>query len=201
MIFNMSGMKEILNQLIRERRSTYPANFDPSRKIDNALIAEMLETAVWAPSHGLTQPWAFRVFHGSGIRDFFHKLRDIYLEITPADKVKTSKSDKYEEKINQVSHVIAVCMIRDPAKKYPVQEEIVATACVVENIYLCIQAYGLAGYLSTGDVCYTTQIREFLGLGPEDICLGFFQLGLPKPDLNRPSRKRIPASEKSIWIG
>ncbi len=194
-------MKEVLNQLIRERRSTYPVHFDSSRKIDNALIAEMLETAIWAPSHGLTQPWAFRVFHGNGIRDFFLKLREIYLEITPAEKVKAGKSDKYEEKINQVSHVIAVCMIRDPGRKYPELEEIVATACVLENIYLCIQAYGLAGYLSTGDVCYTRQIREYLNLGPEDLCLGFFQLGFPKPDINRPVRKRIPASEKTIWIG
>ena len=193
-------MKEVLNQLIRERRSTYPIHFDPTSKIDNAVIAEMLETAIWAPTHGLTQPWAFRVFHGNGIRDFFYKIRDIYLEITPGDKVKAGKLDKYEEKISQVSHVIAVCMIRDPGRKYPELEEIVATACVIENIYLCIQAYGLAGYLSTGDVCYTRQIREFLGLGPEDICLGFFQLGIPKQGINRPLRKRIPASEKTIWI-
>lgn len=194
-------MKERVNQLMRDRRSTYPIHFDPTRKIDNALVAELLETAIWAPSHGLTQPWAFRVFHGKGIRDFFLRLREVYLEITPADRVKGGKLDKYEEKIDQVSHVIAVCMIRDPVKKYPEVEEIVATACVIENIYLCLQAYGLAGYLSTGDVCYTPQMREYLGLGQEDQCLGFFQLGIPKEGINRPARKRIPATEKTVWIG
>jgi nitroreductase len=194
-------MKDLANRLIRERRSTYPMNFDPSRKIENSLISEMLETAVWAPSHKLTQPWAFRVFHGNGIREFFSRLMEIYQEITPADEIKESKLSKYEEKINQVSHVIAVCMIRDPGKKVPAIEEMVATACVAENLYICINAYGIAGYLSTGDVCYTPQIREFLGLGPEDHCLGFFQLGYPRADLKLHERKRIPASEKTQWIG
>jgi nitroreductase len=194
-------MKDIVNQLIHERRSTYPLNFDASNKIDDALIAEILDTAVWAPSHGLTQPWVFKVFHNEGIRDFFLRLREIYLEITPADQVKAGKLRKYEERIDQVSHVVAVCMIRDPRRKYPEIEEIVATACVIENIYLCINAYGIAGYLSTGDVCYTRQMKDYLGLGPGDHCLGYFQLGNPKPGLNRPERKRIPASEKTTWIG
>jgi nitroreductase len=194
-------MKEILDQLIRERRSTYPVNFEPGHKIDDSLILRLLETAVWAPTHGLTQPWFFRVYHGDGVRDFFLKLRDIYLEITPSDQVKNSKISKYEEKINQVSHVLAVCMIRDPKKKYPEIEEIVATACVIENIYVCINAYGIAGYLSTGDVCYTQQIKDFMGLGADDKCLGFFQLGYPREGINRPERKRIPAAEKTVWIG
>jgi len=176
-------------------------NFDPDRKIEDTVIAEMLETAIWAPSHGLTQPWVFKVFHGYGVRDFFSRLRDIYLEITPESEVKASKIQKYEDKVKQVSHVIAVCMIRDPKKKYPEIEEIVATACVIENIYICINAYEIAGYLSTGDLCYTQQVKDYLGLGPDDLCLGFFQLGYPKPGIRRPVRKRIPAAEKTQWIG
>jgi len=194
-------MKEQVNQLIRERRSTYPVNFDSGRKIDNTVIVDILDTAIWAPSHGLTQPWEFKVFHGQGIREFFLTLRDIYREITAPDQIKEGKISKYEEKISQVSHVIAVCMKRDPRKKYPEIEEIVATACVIENIYLCINAYGLAGYLSTGDICYTQQIKKYLGLGPDDNCLGFFQLGFPRPGINRPARKRIPAADKTTWIG
>lgn len=194
-------MKNIAHQLIHERRSTWPMNFDPERKIEDSLIAEILETAIWAPSHGLTQPWAFKVFHDDGIRDFFSRLRDIYLEITPADEVKSSKIQKYEDKIGRVSHVIAVCMIRDPKKKYPEIEEIVATACVIENIYICINAYEIAGYLSTGNICYTQQVKDYLGLRNDDLCLGFFQLGYPKSDINRPIRKRIPAVEKTQWIG
>jgi nitroreductase len=192
---------EIIDHVIRNRHSTWPLNFDRARKIERSVITQLLDTAVWAPSHGLTQPWAFTVFSGNGLGIFFKKLKDIYLEITPPDKVKESKLTKYEGKATEVSHVIAVCMIRDKKLKYPEIEEIVATACVIENIYLCLDAYGIAGYLSTGDICYTTQIKEFLGLGAEDRCLGFFQLGYEKAGFNRPERKRIPAGEKTKWVG
>ena len=91
-----AGMKDTANQLIHDRRSTWPLNFDAERKIEDTLISEILETAIWAPTHGLTQPWSFKVFHGDGIKDFFSRLRDIYLEITPADQVKAGKISKYE---------------------------------------------------------------------------------------------------------
>jgi len=193
-------MKNNVNQLIHNRRSTYPVNFDSERKIASELIEELLENVVWAPSHGLTQPWVFRVYAGTGLGLFFNRLKEIYLETTPSDKIKQSKLSKYDEKINQVSHVVAVCMVRDNNKKYPEIEEIVATACVVENIYLCLEPYGIAGYLSTGDVCYTSQLKAFMDIGPEDHCLGFFQLGYPKAGINKPERKRIRASEKTVWI-
>lgn len=194
-------MKDIISQIIRERRSVYPQNFEVSRKIPDSDILEILETSVWAPSHGLTQPWAFRVYRGDGVTRFFNALRDIYLSTTPPDRIKPGKAARYTDKALQVSHVIAVCMIRDRAKKYPETEEIVATSCVIENIYLCLQAYGIAGYLSTGDVCYRQETKKFLELGDEDMCLGFFQLGYPREDINRPERKRIPAAEKTVWIG
>ena len=170
----MDIVKDLANRIIRDRRSTYPVNFDPKQKIDNAVITELLDASVWAPSHGLTQPWTFKVFKDSGIKLFFNKLKEIYREITPPEQVKESKLMKFDEKIPQVSHVIAVCMIRDKNQKYPEIEEIIATACVIENIYLCLNAYGIAGYLSSGEVCYTKQIKEFLGLGDQDHCLGFF---------------------------
>ncbi len=193
-------MKEIINQIIKGRHSTWPANFDPERKIENALIADILDLAVWAPSHGLTQPWKFIVFHDLGIRKFFEKQQEIYLEITPPDQVKENKIKKLEDKISQVSHVLTICMIRDSNRKYPEIEEVVATSCVIENIYLSLNAYGIAGYLSTGDICYTRQMRDFLHLGTEDRCLGFFLLGYPGNDLKLPLRKRIPAAEKTVWI-
>ena len=94
-------MKEIINQIIKDRHSTWPVNFDPVKKIDNALITEILDLAVWAPSHGLTQPWKFIVFHDNGIRKFFEKQQEIYLEITSADKVKAGKIQKLVDKISQ----------------------------------------------------------------------------------------------------
>lgn len=198
---SMEITSQIIRKAIQERRTIYPLNFDPDKKItDTNLIREILETAVWAPTHKLTQPWNFKVFHGNGVKTFFRKQQEIYKEITPKEKYSDKKYEKYDVKAEQVSVVIAVWMKRDPDKKVPEIEEIVATGCVIENIYLSLKPFGLAGYLSTGDICYTQQMKDFLDIGPEDHCLGFFQLGYPKEDMQLPNRKRIPAEEKTEWI-
>ena len=72
--------------------------------------------------------------------------------------------------------------------------------CPAEYIYISLPAYNVAGYLSTGDVCYAESMRKFLELKEEDECLGFFQLGVAKSGKTDKKRPRIPAKEKTVWI-
>jgi nitroreductase len=197
----MEITKELIQKAIKERRTIYPINFDPVKKIEDInTIRNILDTAVWAPTHKLTQPWNFKVFHGDGVKTFFSKQQEIYKIITPEDAFSDKKYLKYMDKAEQVSVVIAVWMKRDPEKRVPEIEEIVATGCVIENIYLSLKPHGIVGYLSTGDICYTRQMKEFLEIGEEDKCLGFFQLGYPKESMRLVERKRVPANEKTEWI-
>jgi nitroreductase len=197
----MEITRDVIIKSIKDRRTIYPQHFDADKKItDINLIKELLDTAIWAPTHKLTQPWNFKVFHGDGVKTFFKKQQEIYKEITPADKFTENKFKKYDIKAEQVSAVIAVWMKRDEKERVPEIEEIVATGCVIENIYLSLKPFGLAGYLSTGDICYTQQIKDFLKIGEKDLCLGFFQLGYPSADIKEFNRKRIPAEEKTEWI-
>lgn len=200
-IINMSKSDTIqLAELIRNRKSTFVNGLQEGGRIADNVIEEILNNAVWAPSHGLVQAWEFLVFADSGVESFFKKQQRIYKESTPPQKFNETKYRKYTEKSNKVSHVIAVISRRDSKRRFPKQEDVVSVACTVQNIYLSMNAYGIGGYLSTGNICYTKQMREFLKLGKEDECLGFFILGLPDPEKTRPERKRVPASEKTQWI-
>ncbi len=189
-----------VNRIIRARKSTFVNGLLAGGVIDDSIISELIENATWAPTHGLVQAWEFKVFAGSGVKSFFKAQQRIYKETVAPDKFNQTKYDKYPDKSNRVSHVIAVIARRDPKKRFPKQEDIVSVACAVQNIYLSLEQYGVAGYLSTGDICYTMSMREYLGLNDEDECLGFFVLGLPDPAVTRPTRKRIPAEEKTVWI-
>ncbi|MBN1598527.1 MAG: nitroreductase family protein [Bacteroidales bacterium] len=62
---------EIISQLIRNRKSTFINGLKERGKINNSVIENILENAVWAPSHGLTQSWFFKVFADDGIATFF----------------------------------------------------------------------------------------------------------------------------------
>lgn len=191
---------DYINSIIRDRQSVYPRNFEPHRTIDKHIIESILENATWAPTHKLTQPWKFIVFHDKGINLFFEKQAEIYKSITSTDKIKNQKIKKYEDKIHQVSHVIAVIAQHDSENRIPEIEEIVATSCALQNIYLSLEYHNIAGYLSTGNVCYSSQMADFLQLKEKDKILGFFQLGIPIEGKNNNNRKRISALEKTNWI-
>ncbi|QQS50321.1 MAG: nitroreductase [Bacteroidota bacterium] len=187
--------------LLLSRRSVYPKDFIHGAKISDETIEEMLALAVWAPTHKLTQPWHFKVFRNDGVKQFFEKQAEIYKAITPADKVSQGKLDKYAEKAGQVSHVIALIVKHDSGNRIPEIEEVVATACALQNIYLSLPAFGISGYLSTGDVCYTPQMADYLQLEAGDKCLGFFQLGVAKDGISQTNRKRTDSKLKTQWIG
>ena len=56
----MSTPIEILNSIIKERRSVFPASYIP-KEIPKHVIEQILENANYAPTHKLTQPWRFVV--------------------------------------------------------------------------------------------------------------------------------------------
>jgi nitroreductase len=199
--YYMEISKEFVQDLIKNRRSVYPKDFTPGIKIEDKVVEDILDLAVWAPTHKLTQPWYFKVYRNEGVKRFFEKQAEIYKEITPAEIFSEKKIEKYALKADQVSHVIAIISQHHPENKIPEIEETVATACALQNIYLSLKVYGIAGYLSTGKSCYTEQMSEFLQLKKGDKCLGFFQLGVSIDELKSFNRKRISAMEKMEWIG
>lgn len=198
---SMTTKTEDIENWLRNRQSTFVNGLKEGSKIDDATVMKLLENASWAPSHGLVQAWHFKVFAGAGVKRFFSVQKRIYKEITPPEKFADFKYDAYDDKYKRVSHIIAVVAKRDPYKRFPKQEDLASVACAVQNMYLSLQAYNIAGYLSTGELCYSQPMRDFLGLAPADEPLGFFILG--EADENapkRPPRMRLPVAEKTEWI-
>ena len=185
-----------INQLIRNRRSTFPKQFVPGKKIPDEIVSQILENATWAPTHGHTEPWHFVVFTGDGLR----KLGDFQGEVykNEATDFKEDKYRKLKEQPLPASHLIAICMKRGPNPRIPEVEEIAAVAAAVENIYLSLNAYGIGGYWTTGGVTYNENAKSFFGLGTADKLLGFFYLGYVA--VPSPPGKRQPLSEKVEWV-
>jgi nitroreductase len=185
-----------INELFRNRRSTFPKQFVPGKKIPDEVVNQLLENATWAPTHGHTEPWYFVVFTGDGLK----KLADFQSELYKTEEL-NFKQDKYQKLKEQpllASHMIAICMKRTENTRIPEIEEVASVACAVENIYLSLHAYGIGGYWTTGGATYYESAKSFFGLDPEDRLLGFFYLGyIAVPS---PQGKRKPIAEKSKWV-
>jgi hypothetical protein len=81
----------------------------------------------------------------------------------------------------------------------PEIEEIIATACAIENIYLSICAYHLSGYFSTGGITYLPEAKSYFNLDTTDKLIGVFYLGFVE-NVPNPLSKREPVKEKTRWI-
>lgn len=188
---------EEINHLIRHRRSVFPKQFEQGKTIPDAIIRQIVENATWAPNHGHTEPWKFVVFTGDGLKKLAQFQSELYKE-SAGEKFKEATYLNLQANPLKASHVIALCLKRDPNKKFPEVEEIAAVATAVQNIYLSVTAYGLGGYWTTGGVTYNEKAKQFFGLGEDDRLLGFFYIAyvaLPSPD-----GKRAPLEEKMVWV-
>lgn len=188
---------EEINRLIRNRRSVFPKQFEAGKHIPDQIVNQILENATWAPNHGHTEPWHFVVFTNEGLEKLANFQSELYKQ-SAGEKFKEATYQNLQNNPLKASHVIAICMKRDPSKKHPEVEEIAAVACAVENIYLSVSAYGLGGYWTTGGVTYNEKAKPFFGLSQEDRLLGFFYIGyvaVPSPE-----GKRKPLEEKVVWV-
>jgi len=188
---------EQLNKLMRSRRSTKPRLFN-GNKIDDKIIWQILENSNWAPNHGLTQPWRYKVFTGLGLNKLAEFQADLYQKITSEEKLKPEKFARMKTNILQSSHVVIICMERQKSEKILEIEEIEAVACSVQNMALTAAAYDICSFWGSGGVTYTEELKEFLGLGEKDKCLGYLYLGYS--DNPATKSRRDPIKDKVEWI-
>lgn len=193
MRFNLSE----INELIRQRRTIYPEQFS-TRKVHKEQIELILNNALWAPTHGNTQPWRFKVFTEDGRQRLADFLSSTYLKLTPEDQQNDKKLAKLLTRPMMASAVIAVCMERDKTEKIAELEEIEAVACAIQNMHLTCTAYGIGGFWATPKLIYTPAMNEFLGLGEKDKCLGLFYIGYTNEEWPKAHRK--PLEYVSEWI-
>ena len=150
-----------------------------ARKVHREQLELILTNGTWAPNHGMTQPWRYKVFLENGMKKLEEFLPELYRKLTPTEKFKETKFERLKNRLNHVSAVVVICLERDKSGKIPEMEEVEAVACSVQNMMLTTVAYGLACYWSTPGFIYSSEIKAFLGLEEQDKCLGLFYIGYP----------------------
>lgn len=188
---------EVINHLIRNRRSVFPDQFETGRAIPDEIIQEILVNATWAPTHGRNEPWMFTVFCGEGLKQLADFQSNLY-KATAGAAYNEAKFAKLQTQPLKASHIIAISMKRGDNRRIPEIEDIEAVACAVQNIYLSVTAYGLGGYLTTGGITYESSAKDFFGLGEDDMLIGFFYIGYIAVPSTAGSRKSL--TDKVKWV-
>jgi nitroreductase len=184
----------VLATIIKDRRSIFPASYI-DKEIPKYLIEQILESANYAPTHKLTQPWRFVVITNEAKTRLGEELGKLYKEHIPAEKFLQKKYDSFAEKTKQAGCIIAINIAFNP-DKLPAWEEIAATACAVQNMALTAEALDLGAYWSSPPLI--EGLGDFLGLAAHEKCYGLFYLGYH----NEAPREanRTPITEKVKWL-
>lgn len=89
-------------------------------------------------------------------------------------------------------------MKRGENPKIPEIEELLSVGMAVQNFWLAAASLGFGGYWSTGEVAFSEELRNFIGLGENDKSLGFFYAGVPISGIPE-GRRNSPIEAKVIW--
>lgn len=193
MRYNLSEITAV----IKDRRTIYPEQFS-HRRVHKEIIEQILNNAIWAPTHGMTQPWRFKIFTEGSLEKLGAFQADFYKEKNLGENFDQEKFDKFLNRPKLAQVVIAICMERQLSGKIPMIEEIESVACAVQNMYLTCTAYGLGAYWGSGGATYSEEMKSFLKLENKDSCLGFLYIGYPS--IEWPKSHRKPIEYVTEWI-
>lgn len=184
---------ETIQRIIKHRRAIFPPSYQ-AKAIPKGMLTELLECANAAPTHKLTQPWRFVVFHGQGLPRLADQLATLYQAHTPTEQFLQKKQESTREKVLRSGAVVAISVSYSGA--VPQWEELAATACAVQNLWLAASAAGIGGYWSSPATI--KHMADFLGLAENEACLGFFYMGYHTD----PPRKanRLPLEQTVRWV-
>ena len=185
-----------VTDIITDRRTIYP-EFYSERKVHKEIVEKLLNNAIWAPTHGMTQPWRFSVFMDEGRQKLAGFLSNLYKQKHSGENFNEKKFDKLKHRPLKASVVIAISVERDSKGKITELDETLAVACAVQNMMLTATCYGLATFWATPGVIKYDEINSFLNI-ENGKCIGFLYVGYPA--IEWPKSQRRPIEYVTKWI-
>jgi len=186
-----------VSAVIRARRTIYPEQYT-DRVVQREMVERMINNAIWAPTHGKTQPWRFKVYSGAGRESLKAIVQNLYETHTPAEKQSPAALGRMLDRIDKTSVLIALVMSRSEEGKIPEIEEVEAVACAAQNLLLTATAYGLGAFWSTPGFLSKPDATAAFGYKADDKVLGLIYLGYPSVEW--PESHRKPLEYVTEWV-
>ena len=157
-------------------------------------LQRMLDAAVWAPNHRLTNPWRFFVLEKGGQKRA--EVAQLAYDNLFARSGNHENADGSRQRVLDSPGLIYVYSVPADSEEMT-QENYAAACCAVQNLLLAAVAEGLAGDWSTGNTTRHPALAETLGGEPDWTMVGALFIGQPA----RPSASvRAPADEVTAWL-
>jgi nitroreductase len=184
-------------EAIQRRTSVRRYRPDP---VPRETIELLLECAVRAPNHKLTEPWRFAVLTGEAKARLAeiranHRLKRYH---DPASAEARSGMDKVRRETLETPAVIVI-MSRVHDDEITREEDYAAVMMATANLMTAAQSLGLGTYLKTGGVMRDPALGQLVGLLDGHRVVGVLSVGYPAE--SESPRRRRPAGDLTQWLG
>jgi nitroreductase len=182
-----------LTEALRARRSIKKF---ADREVTRQQLARLLEAAVLAPNHRLTQPWRFYVLGPKARRAYGEVLGGRKARKVDDPAAAALVREKVVAEHAALPAMIAVAMREDPNPEVR-EEDFAATMMAVQNLALAAVEAGLGTHLKTGAVMQDPGARAAVGVAEGERIVAVVNVGYPaEPPAPKP---RTPAGELTTW--
>jgi len=183
--------------LITDRRSIPPEKYS-GRRVHKEIVEQVLQHGIWAPNHGLTQPWRFRVFLDGAAKQLMADLSDAY-RAHAGERAIDGKAEKIRNRGVRCNAIVALGLSHDEGGRFPLWEDQAALASAVQNMHLMCTAYGIGGFWSTPGFLSHPDARKALGHEDGVLGMGLFYIGYPEGEWPKKGHRK-PLEYVTDWI-
>jgi nitroreductase len=180
---------------ITTRTSVRRFRSDP---VPRAMIERLLECAVRAPNHKLTEPWRFVVLTGRA-RDSFAEIRAHHrlkrFEDQTSAEARAAADKVRRDSLETPAYIVVLAALsQDDITR---EEDYAASMMAIANVMTAAQSLGLGTYLRTGGVMREPALLDLAQVPDSFRVVGILSLGYPAQA--ETPRRRKPAAELTRW--
>ncbi len=157
-------------------------------------LGRMLDTAVWAPNHRLTEPWRFFILEQGS--ESSEKVAGLAHDFALERSGNAQRAEATRESLLKTP--VLIYMYSTPGRdEEGTQENYAAVCCAAHNIALAGVAEGLAVTWETGGPTRHPDLAKTLGAEEEWALATMLSIGYPDED---PNSQRTPVANFVRWL-
>ena len=176
-------------EVLRGRRTI---NFYLQTPVPEGLVRDAVEAAIWAPNHGVTEPWRFYRLGPESVG----KCLDLVRELVTAKKGEKAGAFKAKSWSEKPGWLVVTCQSSDDELLQ--REDYAACATAVQTFMLYLWKAGIGSKWTTGDITRDPRFAKIVGFNPADErVVGLIWYGYPKVT---PTQSRSALSDVLIDV-
>ena len=165
---------------------------------DQAALDAIFRSAIRTPDHGRLRPWRFVVIPEDKRTRFGEVMAESMQRREPNASAEMLKRER--DKALRAPIIVVVAAHLQRGHKIPEVEQMASAAAAAQTVMLAANAQGFGAMWKTGTPAYDPQVKQALGLDPDDEVLGFLYLGRQVGG-GSPAARPAAETHVSVWQG